>query len=222
LFGLPGFRFELPEITLRTNPSRRRRGALIHETNALPESQQRVVDGMPVTSVARTLLDLTAVVQPRRAERAVDHALARRMVTLPALHRVLHDCSARGRRKLATFRSLLDERTDGYIAPESELEARFIELARVHCLPEPERQVNLGDVDGWVGRVDFRFAGQVIVEVDGYEDHSQLLDRRADQARDHRLAAEGWHILRFGWADVTSDDAAVAAAVRAAIERRAA
>jgi hypothetical protein len=222
LFGLPGFRFGVPEITLPANPSRRRRAAEVHETNALPELHQRVVDGIPVTSVARTLLDLTAVLQPRRVERALDNALARRLVTLAALHRVLDDCAARGRRKLATFRSLLDERTDGYIAPESELEARFIELARVHCLPEPERQVDLGDADGWVGRVDFRFPGNVIVEVDGYDGHSQLLDRQADQARDRRLAAEGWHVLRFGWADVTVGEAAVAAAVRAAIKRRAA
>ncbi|HEY7439074.1 MAG TPA: type IV toxin-antitoxin system AbiEi family antitoxin domain-containing protein [Acidimicrobiia bacterium] len=222
VIGLPGLRFGIPEITTQARRPHARPCAVVHQTNALPESHRRIVDGIPVTSVARTLLDLTAVVSPKRAERALDHALARRMVTVPALTQVLAVCSARGRRRLATFRSLLDERTDGYVAPESELEARFVELARVHCLPEPERQVDLGDSDGWVGRVDFRFPGGVIVEVDGYEGHSQLLDRRADEARDRRLAAEGWQVLRFGWTAVTVEDGAVAATVRAAIERHAA
>ena len=43
--------------------------------------------------------------------------------------------------------------------PESELEARLVELARCHGLAEPERQVDLGDDDGWIGRVDFLFRG---------------------------------------------------------------
>lgn len=216
LSALPGFDFGVPETTtVGRSPSPR--GIRVHVTNLLPARHQRSVDGIPVTSIARTLLDLTAVVSPRRAERAVDNALARRMVTLPALHRVLDDCSARGRRKLATFRELMEQRSTGYVAPESELEASFLELVRVHCLPDPERQVDLGDSDGWVGRVDFRFPGKVIVEVDGYKGHSQLLDGRADQARDRRLAAADWRVLRFGWTDVTVDDTRVAAQIREAI-----
>lgn len=224
LFGLPGFRLAAPtEITMLGRAGSRREGRVIHRTTWLPSHHQRIVKGMPVTSVARTLFDLTAVVRPARAERALDTCLARRIVTLPALSRILGDVARRGRRKTTVFRSLLQERGAGYVAPESELEAIFLELVGAAGLPEPQRQVDLGDADAWIGRVDFRFPGTgVIVEVDGAEFHSSLTDRRADEQRDRRLRESGRDVLRFEWSDITVAGAHVVAELRAALGSRAA
>src|SRR5690606_18651631 len=106
------------------------------------------------------------------------------------------------------------ERGGEYVAPESELERRFLALVRNHGLPEPERQVDLGD-DEWIGRVDFLFRGaRIVVEVDGAEFHDGLLDRRRDEKRDARLAAAGWYVLRFRWSDVVDRPNRVAQAIR--------
>ena len=120
------------------------------------------------------------------------------------------------------MRRLLDERGGRYVAPESELEARFLGLVRHHGLPAPERQVDVGDVDGWVGRVDFLFRPAVVVEVDGSLGHTSLLDRAADAERDRRLRASGRAVIRLGWDDVTLSPRTAARTIRAAIAAAAA
>ncbi len=111
----------------------------------------------------------------------MDTALSRKLVSRASMGRVLDDLAEHGRSGTVLFRTLLEERPEEYVAPESELEARFIELTRRHGLREPERQVDLGDADGWIGRVDFLFRGaRLVVEVDGAEYHDGLVDRRVD------------------------------------------
>lgn len=52
------------------------------------------------------------------------------------------------------MRELLSARGEGYVAPASELEARLLEALRDGGLPAPAREIDLGDPDGWVGRVE--------------------------------------------------------------------
>ncbi len=181
----------------------------------LPAHHRALVDGIPCTTVARTLFDLCGDVNAARSERALDTAIARKLVTRAQLWRVLIDLAEHGRKGTVLFRTLLEERGPEYVAPESELESRFVELTRRYGLAEPERQVDLGDADGCIGRVDFLFRGaRLVVEVDGAEFHDGLVDRRRDEARDARLTAVGWRVLRFRWADVVDRPAAVARAIR--------
>ena len=63
----------------------------------LPEHHRRVIDGVPCTSIARTLFDLCGTEHLGRSARALDTALARRWVTLPSLWSVLIETKARGR-----------------------------------------------------------------------------------------------------------------------------
>jgi hypothetical protein len=219
LLGLPGFGIKplvvsVPRLVRRVVP-----GVRVEQSLALLPHHRRLVDGVPCTSVARTLFDLGGDVYAQRAERALDTALARRLVTRPALWRVLDDLAEHGRRGTVLLRTLLTERGARYVPPASELEARFIELVDSHDLPRPEQQVDLGD-DTWIGRVDFVWKrARVIVEVDGAAFHDGLVDRRADAVRDARLRRDGWTVLRFRWDDVTINGAEVARTVRTAIER---
>lgn len=225
LVGLPGFPIEHSPVHLSA-PSYTRRarpGTVVHGTLRLPGHHRRTVDGVPCTSVARTIFDLCGELRAARAERALDHALSRRLVTLPALWRVLDDVGARGRAGTAGLSRLLLARGERYVAPESELEAQFIELVARHGLPEPRRQVGLGDVDSWIGRVDFAYpAAKLVVECDGALAHSSLLDRAADAERDQRLQAAGWAVLRFGWTDVTQRPMLVADEIGRFLVRKAA
>jgi very-short-patch-repair endonuclease len=220
LHGLPGF--DLEPITVSIPRARRSlAGVRLEQSLLIAGHHRRVVDAIPCTSVARTVFDLCGDVHPRRAERALDTAIARRLVTLPALWRVLDDLAEHGRAGTVLMRALLTERSAGYVAPASELEAHFLELVRRHGLPEPDRQVDLGDADTWIGRVDFVWpAAALVVEVDGAAYHDGFLDRRHDEHRDARLVRDGWTVMRFRWSDVVDRAADVAAGVAAAIRFR--
>ena len=219
LHELPGFHPEPIEVTL----PRGRRSELdpelrIHRSNCMPDSHRTLIDHIPVSTLARVLLELTAVVSIGRVARTMDTAIAQGRVAYPELIGVLHDVQARGRRRTQIFRVLLEERQGLYIPPASELERRFKDLVGSVGIGTWHRQVDLGSTDHWIGRVDFyRRDARLIVEVDGKAAHSSFLDRKADQARQTALEAAGFRVLRFGWAEVVGRPADVLRTLRATI-----
>lgn len=204
LLAIPGFdRSGLVEVVTPRPRRHRHPEYKAHRWRTLPDDHLTVVEGIPTTRVGRTLIDLAGVLHPARTERAVDNCLAARTVTVGTLRAAFIGLAKPGRKGIALMRRLLDERGDGYVPPASELEACFVALLRSHHLPQPARQVDLGDGDGWVGRVDFVYAdARLIIELDGKRHHSSTLDVEADEARDRRLRAAGWRVERFGWDDI--------------------
>ena len=72
LHGLDGFPRSIVEVSV-TRPWRMRRaGTIVHQTQALDQHDLTTVAGIPVTGVARTLVDLGAVVDRSQVERALD------------------------------------------------------------------------------------------------------------------------------------------------------
>jgi very-short-patch-repair endonuclease len=203
LLGIPGFsRQGVIEVVTTRALRNRTPGAYVHSSRQLPPEHLTVVEAIKTTTVARTLVDLAGVLHPRRAERVLDNCLARRLVTVDAVRSAVALLGRRGRPGIAVVRQLLEERADDYIAPESGLEVRALEVIRQAGLPEPDRQVDVGDHDGWVGRVDLAYRDQrLVIEIDSDVHHSTLVDRRADHDRDRRLSAAGWNVER-----VTEDD----------------
>lgn len=196
---------------------------LVHRSTKLPAHHVTAVVGIPVTTAARTLFDLAGSVHPLRAERALDTCLARNFVTVDGAWRVLDDLAQHGRAGTVLMRELLQARGAGYVATSSELEALFLRILRDAGVPEPEREVDLGDVEDWVGRVDFVFRpARLVVEVDGRAYHTALLDRERDERRDNRLMAAGWRVLRFTWRQLVERPHEVVALVRAALAAAAA
>ena len=195
LWRLPGFPPGPVEVS-RVRGTTRRPGS--HEVRLLPEGHRCIVHCVPVTTVARTIVDLASVLNPGRTERALDNALARGLTTVVAVREVAAELCARGRRGSALMRRLLDERADGYVAPESGLEARFLSIVRAAGLPEPLRQRDLGGQE-WVGRVDFLYPDKrLVVEIDSDLHHSTLLDETADARRDGALREAGYRVVRIG------------------------
>ena len=120
------------------------------------------------------------------------------------------------------MRALLTARGEGHVAPASELEAQLLRLLRDAGLPEPAREIDLGDTDGWVGRVELVYRdSHVLVEADSRLHHSALADRRSDKARDDRFEANGWDVLRFTWEQITQRPHEVVATVRTALRKAA-
>lgn len=138
----------------------------VPEPRLLPTHHCGVLDGIPVTSAARTVFDLAGCLHPSRVERALDNALARKLVTLEALRGVAIELLEHGRTGSALMRCLLDDRGVGYIPPASGLEERFFAVLVAAGVDPPGRQADLGG-DAWEGRVDFYYRRQrLVIEID--------------------------------------------------------
>jgi very-short-patch-repair endonuclease/predicted transcriptional regulator of viral defense system len=173
--------------------SRGRRGPEaidLHRVRRLDPRDVTAVDGIPVTTVARTLADLAEVTDRRGVERALHEAEVRRVLDM----RAVSDASERlnGRHRVAILTDVVRAAEPAALTA-SELEHRMLELCRSAGLPAPT--VN-APVEGLT--VDFLWREQrLIVETDGAQTH---LTRRAfeeDRARDVLLTLAGYTVLRF-------------------------
>jgi very-short-patch-repair endonuclease len=223
LWALPGFDGEEIHVTRQRRRARRRTDPVpAHEPMLVPPNHRTTRDAVPVTTVERTLFDLMAAVHERRAERALDNALARKLTTLRALRSIGEELCKRGRPGSALFRRLLSDRGVDFRPVESGLEAAFLELLRGAGVPEPERQVDLGGNE-WIGRVDFYFrVARLVVEIDSERFHTAALDAAADRRRDEFLRAAGFEVLRITEEEIRNRPSVVVARVEAAWAARAA
>jgi very-short-patch-repair endonuclease len=200
LMHVPGFPERAIELTVPYRRSVVLSGAIVHRSRCLPVGHTKLVDGLPTTSMARTLCDLAAIMHPAQTARALDNSIARGGVTTNAMWRVLNELHPSGRRGSGAVRRLLRARGEGYVAPASDLEARFAQIICEGGLPSPDRQVDVGDGRQWVGRVDFAYRdAKLLIEVDSRLHHTSLLDLETDRTRDNRLMASGWRLLRITW-----------------------
>jgi very-short-patch-repair endonuclease len=165
--------------------ARRRPGLIVHRRQTMRTAR---VHEIPVTSIASTLVDLAAGEPLNRLTRAINQADKHDLIDPDALRGELDD--HRGHRGVRALRALLDEAT--FVLTDSELEDRFLAIARTAGLPTPVKEkVNQH-------RVDFHWpALGLVVECDGLRYHRTQLQQAADAARDQDHAAAGLTALRF-------------------------
>jgi hypothetical protein len=178
------------DVMTATRSRHNRRGIAHHRPRRLEQEDTAVKDGIPVTSVARTLLDLAALVNARRLRRALAEADRREVFDLGLVERLLDRTAGhRGRGRLQ--RALSEYRAPPWT--RSGLERLFLDLCDEACLPQP--RVN-SFVEGH--EVDFVWAAQrLIVELDGYAYHHHRRAFEDDRARDAALQLAGYRVLRF-------------------------
>ena len=218
LWGLPGFDPSQVHITRpRTATSRSSSLVVVHESRYLPVHHSTVRDGIPLTTVARTVFDLAGCLHPGRSERALENALKFRMVALEELRRVTIELLSRGRRGSTLMRERLAARGAAYIPPASGLEADFLALLLAAGIELPEGHVDLGG-DDWIGRVDFYYRRiRLVIEIDSVLHHTAKLDAESDDRRDAALRAAGFDVMRVTEEQLRRHPEAVVAAVRAAL-----
>jgi very-short-patch-repair endonuclease len=171
--------------------------ATVHDPKLLLPSHVMNMGPLTVTTPSRTLFDLAAITHPLKLARTVDDVLAERLTNVRALHEMLRILGCRGRTGITAMRRILEDRPIGYRAPESHLEARVRDILEHAGLRDFDRQVDVGDDDGWIGRVDFlhRPTGFILM-ADGDRWHRQLVDRVTDAEQHRRLAAAGYLLDR--------------------------
>lgn len=187
-------------------------GVKVRRTGRLDPAERTHLGAIPLTSRARTLLDLVSVT-PNLVEGALDGALHRRKVTLRVVEQVLERAGRRhrGYRRLAP---LVAERRAGRAPTESELEDDLLALIRRFGLPEPVPQYPYRG-----RRIDFAYPELVLgIEANSVQAHAAKEDvqRNAEKAND----LVDWWILYFTYDDVHGNPAEVARRIEDARQRR--
>jgi hypothetical protein len=187
------------------DPSRIR----LHRVRTLRAWEGTLIDAIPTTTVARTLLDLSPLLRPAAIEDVIGRADRLRLFDLVAVRR----CLAEHPRQhgAPALRRLLDE-LEGVGASDlrSSLEIRFLQLCADHDLPKPLANVRVAGVV-----VDFHWpASRLVVETDGYAYHASRAAFERDRERDQQLTLAGCTVLRFTYKQVTQTPEAVIHRIR--------
>jgi hypothetical protein len=203
------------DVTLTGRPGGGRKGTAGVHLYTTPLAPEEVTHkcGVPVTTAARTVIDLARTLTFTDGVVAADSAIRMRLASKPQLQAALVTC--RGRRGVVQARRVVEFASG---LAESVLES----IARVafdDCgLPTPELQVWIPDKTGAViGRVDFYWKRyKTIAEVDGAMKYQDPDRARAQLRRDKRLREAGYEVVHLTWHDITTQPAEAAAAIRAA------
>jgi hypothetical protein len=202
MYGLLNWGPPRIEVTAPGNSRRKLDGIQSHRSRTLTAADITVVNNIPCTTVARTLLDLADVVTRRLLERAFDQSEARELFDLCAINDQLDRNATRP--AAPRVRALLAEHYVGSTLTQSELEEAFLALCRGVGAPDPlcNEWVDLQDGEPPIW-ADFVWREQrVIVETDGRPFHGTQRARERDPRRDQRALLAGWKPIRTTWRQV--------------------
>jgi hypothetical protein len=190
-----------------TARSKRERDGIRFHRSSLPDDERTRFEGIPVTTVPRTLLDCAPTMSTRQLERMINEADVLRLHDRLSLPDLLHRHPRRpGSRALL---EALRRRDGGPTVTRSELEELLIELADELGLRRPETNVLL-EIDGETFEIDALWrAERVVVELDSRRFHDTPLAFERDRRRDRKLLAAGWRPVRITWRQITEERAAV-------------
>lgn len=210
-----------PDVTVRPGRSSRLPDVTVHRSVLAPEDCT-VIQAIPTTTVARTLVDCAAILGPVRLQRLVDEAFHRRLVR-PAQVVAVWDRVRRapGRAGETRLRAAL-EPWAAPILPGSPAELRLHQRLVQWGLPRPELQIVVRDPSGTaIARIDLGWSQYLVgVEYDSVRWHGASRWER-DLAREQRLTAAGWVILRADKSDLEPGQHELERAARRALDGQA-
>lgn len=203
-----------------TAPGRRGRipaGIDAHRHGSLRPLDRAAVDGIPCTSLARTLLDLAAVISYRELQHAITQAEVTRQFDLMSMQELLS--RSRRRRGVARLRLAIAAHDPREQDVRRELEQRLFALFRRASLSAPEVNAHLV-VEGISMMPDFMWRdARLIVEADSRRVHGTIAAFEKDRLRDQRLAAAGWTVIRCTWAQVRDEPERLTRTIRTLLAR---
>ena len=210
--GTEGQRVRPPmiHVSVPSNRSRRLDGIRSHRRRQLGHAELAQREGIPVTTPARTLIDLATILQPSELEEAVNAADKLGLIDPEQLRqKVDHRHGTDG---VKALRRLLDRQT--FSLTDSELERRFLQLTRRAGLPVPKTQQR---IEGF--RVYFVWPElRLVVETDGLRYHRTAAQQAKDRLRDQALVAAGLTVLRFTHAQVVFEPSRAVEILRAVLK----
>ncbi len=197
-----------PEVLVRRGGGRKRPGITVHRTIALDPEDVTVHCGIPVTTAARTLVDLAEVVSPRALERALDEAEEALRLDWRTVDAVLDRHPARiGTRRV---RAAMARHEVGSTRSRSPLEEAVLALCDRHDLPRPRLNAMVAgmEVDCWWPE------HRLVVEADSRRHHLTTRAFERDRIRDAELLLAGMRVLRLTHHRLSTDEEGVATTLR--------
>jgi hypothetical protein len=184
----------------------------IHQAR-LPPDEITTHHGIPVTTPARTLLDLAAILDPTRFERAATEAEIRRLTSPTSLDALVARYPRRPGTKAVT--QLLRSNAIGKAVTRRELELRFLTFLDKARLPRPSINATL-DIPPKPVTVDCLWpAHGLVAELDGFETHGTRIAFEADRTRDRAVMTAGYRTVRITYRQLATDARTLEAQLRA-------
>jgi hypothetical protein len=189
----------------------------LRRTRRLPAEDVTMLRGIPITTVARVLLDLSGCTSPRTVQHAVHEA---EVIGLLDVEEVIATIERNpGRRGTRTLRAAI-----GVRAPDpgnSVFAIMFLKLCADHGLPTPQLGVHVDGGDRLYEADALFDAERLVVELDGGQVHRTARNFQTDRRRDSVLAARDYQTLRYTWHRVRDEPKAVATELRRVLALRA-
>lgn len=211
----------VPRLHRSWPPPPARPGVVVHSSTDLPVSDITLVRGLPVFSVARTLMSLGALVPGEITQEELAELLAlaceRGQASERWLFWLLERRRIHGRTGTIAFEEALAAQVE--LGPtESWLERETLRIIDEAGLPMPRVQRRVERRGRFVGRVDLRYdVAPVVVEVLGYAHHRSRADLERDTRRANALTLAGNTVLQFGYDQVVRDPHSVVADIADAL-----
>jgi very-short-patch-repair endonuclease len=188
------------------------RGIDAHRDGSLMAADRTEVNGIPCTSVARTLLDFAAVEPIWELRKAVGEAEVRRVLDKSAVRDLIK--RSRGRRGVARLRMLLDELHPETRRTRSYMERLLLQMCARAQLPRPEVNVSLRIGDD-IFKPDFLWRdADLIVEADSRQFHDTDMAFLDDRRREQRLQLAGWRVSHCTWWEIEHESGRLAETIR--------
>lgn len=208
---------EEPEVL---RPGRRKpllTGVIVHRTVELARCDTTSLRGIPTTSGARTVIDLSSNLEASDVMALADDMICRRRTSRDRLYRRARELQ-RGRGGVNTIVAITHPDAEGDFW--SWLERWFSQnVVAQFGLPQPAYNVAVHDDEGFIGHADACWERRltVVAELEGLRFHNLPSARRRDARRANRYALSGRIPLRFTYEDVTKEPGRVAAEIRRAL-----
>ncbi len=205
-------------VSVHTQTTHQFPGVVVHRCHDLVEDHIVDVSGLPVTSIPRTIVDLSPHISVRHLSAVLASLVTERRVATNEVQAVVRQVARRGKPGIQNMRAVLAE-WDAGPRDGTVLERAGASLLRSRGIPEPQFEFPMP----WnpARRFDVAFPhAKLAIEWDSRRWH-QLFDAFAsDRQRDREALLHGWRVVRFTWADVTERPGEVADAVRRLLNLR--
>jgi very-short-patch-repair endonuclease len=203
LHGILDDRRSRIDVIAPNRRGRAQKGIAAHRDRTLAPVDRVVIEGIPCTSLGRTLLDIAATESTRSLTYAVTQAEVERIFDLAEVVELLK--RSKGRRGVARLRLAIELHDAAEQDARSELEKKLLRLFKRGGFSPPEVNGHLV-VEGISMMPDFLWRdARLIVEADSRRVHGTLTAFEKDRQRDQRLVAAGWTVIHATWHQATQE-----------------
>jgi hypothetical protein len=208
-------------VTVPVRRSNRFVDVIVHQSTDLGEWETTEVDGLIVTDVPRTILDLAAVLPKKLLAMVLDQTVRMKLTTYEEVSERLEATARRGKPGVVKLRRILLLRLGGQFVSDSVLETAGLDLIERAGLPVPSTQYRPSWLRKVNGRIDMAYIEEkILIEWDSLRWHGTPASFQLDRQRDNLAQLAGWIVLRFTWEDITQRPSYVVRSIREALSRR--